>query len=256
MNEIIKHEKEPHRFSRLELLLGEDRLKALKESTVMVLGLGGVGSSCAEALARGGIGHLILIDKDTVDITNINRQALAFTSTIGRVKAEVMAEMVGEINPDCRVTADQVELDRDRTPDQLAGYPRPDYVIDCIDLVLTKAQVAYWCQGEGIPLLASMGAGNKLDPEYLRFDDIMNTRNCPLSKVMRREYRKLGIDHQEVLYSNQAPVNIKDPLSPDRSHTLGTMSYMPPIVGQMLAGKVLRRLAGLESSFDNLSKRR
>ena len=238
-------EKAPHRFSRVELLLGADRLAQLQGATVMVLGLGGVGGSCAVALARGGVGTLILLDRDTVEITNINRQAVAYTSTIDRVKANVMCDLVYEINPDCQVYADQVELTQTNIADVFSRYPRPDYVIDCIDMVGAKVHVAVHCQNAGLPLIAAMGAGNKLDPTQLTFADIYQTKNCNLSRVMRREYKKAGIQQLDVIFSTELPVKIQNPASAAKQHTLGTMSYMPPIMGEMLASQVIRHLVGL-----------
>lgn len=235
------------RLARLRLVLGDEGLAALEGSTVMVLGLGGVGSSCAEALARGGVGSLVLLDRDVVEESNINRQRIAFTSTIGRVKAEVMAEMVADINPDCRVMAEQVFLTRENLAETLDKFPRPDYVIDCIDTVTQKFTAAILCAERGLPLVSSMGAANKVDPTQLRFADIKQTRHCPLSLVMRKQCRRRGIAGLEVLYSDELPVRVESS-GDDRSKaaTLGSMSYMPPIMGQMLAGLVIRRLAGLE----------
>lgn len=234
------------RFARLRLLLGDEGLDALAASTVMVIGLGGVGSACAQALARGGVGSLVLLDRDVVEASNINRQAIAFVSTIGRVKADVMREMVADINPDCAVVADQIFLTRDNVAETLDAYPHPDYVIDCIDTLAPKLSIAQWCAERGVRLLASMGAANKLDPCQLEFADIRKTRNCPLSKVMRRECRRLGINRLEVLFSGEAPVEIERGESRAKADTLGSMSYLPPIMGQMLAGLAIRRLAGME----------
>ena len=237
----------PERFARLKLLLKEEGLHRLDQACVMVLGLGGVGSNCAEALARGGVGTLILIDGDTVDESNINRQAIAFTSTIGRVKADVMKEMAQDINPDCRIFAQQLFLKTDSLADSLSKFPRPDYAIDCIDTVTQKLAVASWCAQNNLPLISSMGAANKLDPSYLQFNFIEKTQYCPLSKVIRVECRKRGIYNLEVLYSNEIPFNVGKAAENTKAQTLGSMSYMPPIMGQMLAGKVIRRIAGLES---------
>lgn len=233
------------RLARLRLLIGEDGLDALSRSTVLVLGLGGVGSSCAEALARGGIGSLVLLDRDIVEESNINRQAIAFVSTLGRVKAEVMQEMVADINPDCHTVARQVFLTPHQIAAQLDDLPRPDYVIDCIDTISQKLAVAQWCAQRGLPLLASLGAANKLDPCKLEFADVYETRHCPMSRVMRKECRRRGIESLEVLCSSELPVRIDDGEGRSKATTLGSMSYMPPIMGQMLAGMVIRRLAGL-----------
>lgn len=234
------------RVARLKLLLGDDGLARLAGTTVMVLGLGGVGSACAEALARGGVGSLVLLDRDTIEESNINRQTIAFVSTVGRVKAEVMAEMVADINPDCVTDARPVFLTPENVAEILDACPGPDYVIDCIDTLSQKLAVAQWCAERGIPLLASMGAANRMDPCRLEFVEVQQTRNCPMSRVMRRECRRRGISDVEVLYSTEPPARVEGDGSWTKSATLGSMSYMPPIMGKMLAGLAIRRLAGLE----------
>lgn len=216
----------------------------------MVLGLGGVGSSCAEALARGGVGALVLLDEDVVQESNINRQTIAFVSTIGRAKSEVMAEMVADINPDCTIHAEQVFLSPDGLAATLGAHPRPDYVTDCIDTLSQKLAIAQWCGRQGIPLLSSMGAANKLDPCQLEFADVHRTRHYPMTRVMRRECRRRGIDTLEVLFSNELPLKVEHTGSRLKGDTLSSMSYMPPIMGKMLAGLVIRRLAGLEPMPD------
>lgn len=236
------------RFARLKLLLGDQGLEKLANSTVMVVGLGGVGSSCAEALARGGVGTLILLDRDVIEESNINRQALAFVSTVGKVKAQVMEAMVADINPDCTTYARQVYLHRDNLAEVLAELPRPDYVIDAIDVVEGKIEIAQWCAENRVHLISSMGGGNKLDPSYLTFAKINKTKYCPLAKAIRQVCIRRRIRGLEVLYSSEVPVNIADKGSGTKAETLGTMSYMPPIMGQMLAGKVIRRLVGLEET--------
>lgn len=233
------------RFARLRLVLGDGGLEALQAATVMVLGLGGVGSACAQALARGGVGALVMLDGDVVEESNINRQAVAYVSTIGRVKADVAREMVADINPDCLVTAERIFLTPDNIAETLDRQPRPDLVIDCIDTVSQKLAIAEWCANRGLPLLASMGAANKLDPQFLAFSDLDETRYCPLSKVTRRECRRRGVRGVEVLSSSEVPVAIEHGGSTVKGETLGSMSYMPPIMGQMLAGRAIRALAGL-----------
>lgn len=234
------------RHARLRLVLGDDGLEALAGATVMVLGLGGVGSSCAEALARGGVGALILLDRDVVEESNINRQALAFGSTIGREKADVMRAMVADISPDCTTYAQRVFLTEDTLPTTLAAFPRPDYVIDCIDTVTQKLAIARWCAENKLPLVSSMGAANKLDPTQLRFAGVSKTTSCPLSRVIRKECRKRGIHGLEVLYSSEIPAKVETNGGRSKGELLGSMSYMPPIMGQMLAGLVIRRLVGWE----------
>ncbi len=238
---------------RLRLILGSEGLAKLENATVMVLGLGGVGSSCAEALARGGVGHLVLVDRDVVAPSNINRQALAFQSTIGKPKAEVMAAMVADINPSCEVTAVQAFIDKNRIPEQLGALPRPDYIVDAIDTIAQKLAIAAWCQDEGIKLVSAMGGANKLDPTRLRFSRIEKTEIDPIARVMRKECRKRGIHDLQVLWSDEQPLEAegkRDKIDEkgfvrEGESILGTMSYFPPIMGQMLASKVIRDIVGL-----------
>lgn len=239
---------------RSRLILGNEGLAKLGDAAVMVLGLGGVGSACAEALARGGVGHLVLVDRDVVTPSNINRQALAFQSTVGRAKTEVMREMVLDINPACDVTAVQAFLDKDRLPEQLGALPRPDYVVDAIDTIAQKLAIALWCQGMDLPLVSAMGGANKLDPTRLRFSRIEKTSIDPIARIMRKECRKRGIRNLTVLYSDEQPLEVlgkyeaidENGFVRAGESILGTMSYFPPIMGQMLASKVIRDIVGLE----------
>ncbi len=238
---------ESERFARLRLLVTDEGLQKLQDATVMVIGLGGVGSACAEALARGGVGNLQVLDGDVVEESNINRQALAFTSTLGKVKAEVMAGMIKEIQPDCNVTAERIFLTLDNLVETLDKFPRPDYVIDCIDTITQKLAIYQWAAERRLNLVASMGAANRLDPTMLEFSDIGRTYNCSLSRVIRVECRKRQINGLEVLFSTELPFKVeKIGEGKTKGESLGSMSYMPPIMGQMLAGKVIRQLAGME----------
>lgn len=235
------------RFARLKMILKEEKFNRLQETTVMVVGLGGVGSACAEALARGGIGTLIVIDGDVVSESNINRQAIAFTSTLGQPKSQVMQGMIHEINPNCRVIAIQSFIKGHTIDPILKDIPKPDYVIDCIDSIYAKIALCQWAMNRQIPFLSSMGAANRLDPSYLQFSYLEDTSYCRMSKVMRQVYRELGIDKVEVLYSKEKVVKIDGKGSRVKEHTLGSISYMPPMMGMMLASKVIRRLSGLET---------
>lgn len=230
--------------------MGQEGIRRLAASTVMVLGLGGVGSSCVEALARGGVGRLIVVDHDVVQISNINRQAIAFHSTVGHKKTEVVRAMVVDINPKAQVETVDAFVRASEVPallcEQGAGA---DYVIDAQDTVSTKLALAECAERLGIRLISSMGAANKLYPECFRIADIYDTINCPLCRIMRKEGRKRGIRHLRVLYSCERPVNVPVQAQACRRErsNLGTASYVPPIMGQMLAGEVLRELAGLEN---------
>lgn len=238
-------------LSKLELIVGSEGLRRLEASCVMVLGLGGVGSSCVEALARGGVGHLIVVDHDVVQISNINRQAIAFYSTLGRKKVDVMREMVADINRDICVTALDSFVYACDVPALLDEYAScVDYVVDAIDSISTKLALAQYADRCGVRLISSMGAANKLHPECFRIADLYDTFNCPLCRIMRKEGRKRGIRKLQVLYSCEQPVFVevrKDATRAERSN-LGTASYVPPIMGQMIAGEVLRYLSGLEDN--------
>ena len=232
---------------RLRLVIGDEGLARLGEAHVAVIGLGGVGSSCAEALVRGGVGHLVLLDRDVVAPSNLNRQALAFTSTVGRPKAEVMRAMALDINPEADVTAVTAFLDKNALPEQMDGLGPLDYVVDAIDTVAQKLRLAQWCQERDVPELSAMGGANKLDPCRLRFARIEDTVNCPLARVMRKECRRRGIRGLRVLFSDEEPVRmerISDEQWLREGSLLGTMSYLPPIMGQMLASRVIRDLLG------------
>ena len=233
---------------KLEVIVGADGVKRLAEATVMVLGCGGVGSNCAVALARGGVGNLVLVDRDVVSESNINRQAVAFYSTIGRNKVDVMRDIALDINPQIQVETHVRFLTEEDVPEFLESYrERVDWFVDAIDTVSSKLALAEYADKTGLPLVSSMGGGNKLDPELFTFADIYDTKGCPLCRVMRREARKRGIGHLQVLYSSEVPVETETQPGAERSDRsdLGTMSYIPPIMGQMLAGWVIRKIIGL-----------
>ena len=242
---------------KLELIMGAEGLARLASAHVAVLGLGGVGSNCVEALARGGVGNLFLVDRDIVQASNINRQAIAFRSTLGRRKVDVMRAMVADINPHAAVETRHMLVLRENLGELLdemrawaeADGGRLDYVVDAIDTVSAKLALAEIAQERGITLISSMGAANKLHPEALRIADLYDTVNCPLCRIMRKEGRKRGIRRLRVLYSAEEPVRVPTREGAARSErsNLGTASFMPPIMGQMIAGAVLRELVGLEA---------
>lgn len=236
--------------SRLVRIMGAQGIERLADATVMVLGLGGVGSNCVEALVRGGIGRLVLVDRDVVAASNINRQAIAFRSTIGRRKIDVMAAMCADINPDAKVITKHSFVLAENIAELYAEClaecdGRIDYVLDCIDTISTKIAIAEFAEKNGIRLISAMGAGNKLQPECLRAADLYETVNDPISRIMRKECRKRGIRHLRVIYSCEQPVPV--PVRPGAPRTersnLGTASFMPPIMGQMMAAEALRAIA-------------
>ena len=233
-------------FSRTELLIGEEGIRKLKNSSVMVFGVGGVGSHCIEALARCGVGKLILIDNDTVSMTNINRQSIAYHSTVGRYKTEVMKERIADICPDIEVKTYERFVLTDNLEDILSE--NPDYLIDAIDTVTAKLTLAVEAKKRGIPMISSMGTGNKLHAELFEISDISKTSVCPLCKVMRRELKNRGIYHLKVLYSKEKPVDTAGCVTGEtvgqRRSIPGSISFVPPVAGLLIAGEVVRDLAG------------
>lgn len=235
------------RTSRLERLLGAQGVAKLASARVMVIGIGGVGSNCVEALARGGIGSLVIVDADCVQESNINRQAIAFTSTIGRPKVEVMRDMIADINPQAHVETLERRILSDDVKNLFEECP-VDYCIDAQDTVTTKLAIAAYCDAHDLPLLSSMGAANTFDPTKLAFADIYETSSCPLSRVVRKQARKAGIKHMRVLYSTEQPAQTQAREGAERSERsdLGTMSYLPAIMGQMLAARAICDVLGIE----------
>jgi len=223
-------------------------MRRLRAAHVAVFGLGGVGSWAAEALARGGVGALTLIDHDTVGPTNLNRQAQAFHSTLGQPKAEAMAHRVLDIQPDCRVTVCAARYDADCRE---AFFPDPpyDYMIDAIDLVSCKLDLIQTALARGIPIVSALGTGNKLDPTLLRISDLSETSGCPLARVVRKELRKRGILHHKVLWSPEPPcqpLDCGEAPPPGRRSIPGSVPWVPSCAGLILAGAVMRALAAGE----------
>ncbi len=231
-----------NQFSRTELLLGSEAMNALSGSAVAIFGIGGVGGYVAEALARSGVGAFLLVDKDVVDITNINRQIIATSSTVGRAKVDVMRERILDINPDAKVEVRKCFY----LPDTACEFDlsRYDYVVDAVDTVTAKLELIVNAQAVGTPIISCMGAGNKLDPTQFKIDDIYKTSVCPLAKVMRRECRKRGIKSLKVLYSTEQAAEPKGelPQSQDSSRrsTPGSIAFVPSVAGLIIAGEVVR----------------
>lgn len=246
-----------HRFSRTELLIGKDGLNTLTNSTVAVIGIGGVGSYTVEALARSGVGHLILIDDDDICLTNINRQIHALQSTIGKPKVDVMKERILQINPKLKVTTLKMFFNKD-TEEQLFSL-NPDYIVDAIDTISSKISLIKTCTERKVPIVVSMGAGNKLNPSGFEVADISKTSVCPMAKVLRRELKRLGV-HKGVkaVYSKEQPLKPLQneescatgcvcPPTASRTCTVkrqipGSIAFIPSIVGLMLAGVVVNDL--------------
>ncbi len=243
-------------FSRTELLIGREGCEKLRGKTILVFGLGGVGSHCTEALARCGIGRLILVDNDKVELSNLNRQSIAYHSTIGRQKTEVMRERIADICPDTQVQTFETfvlpenlntffpepEGDDDWNGTSLSA--RPDYIIDAIDTVTAKVAIAERAVRIGVPIISCMGTGNKLHADRFEIADLSQTSVCPLCRVMRRELKERGIEHLKVLYSKEKPLQTKG-TSPNGGRTPGSISFVPPVAGLLIAGEVIRDLLGI-----------
>ena len=228
-------------FSRTELLLGRESMIKLKDSKVAVFGVGGVGSYAAEALARSGLGSMVLIDYDTIDISNLNRQIHANFKTIGLKKVEVMKNRILDINPNINVEIfDEKYTDENKYSLLNNSY---DYVIDAIDMVSSKINLIENCTMMNIPIISSMGAGNKLDPTMFQVGDIYETNICPLAKVMRRELRKRGIKSLKVVWSNEKPIKPNIETESIKKVT-GSVAYVPSVCGLIMASEVIKDLIG------------
>lgn len=234
-------------FSRTELLLGSEAMKKLAASRVAVFGAGGVGGFAIEALARVGIGAIDIIDNDTVSESNINRQIFALTDTVGRYKTEVAAQRIAKINPDAAVGTYNLFYSPD-TQDEI-DLSKYDYVIDAIDTVAGKLALAVNATRAGVPLISSMGMGNKLDPTALEVTDIFKTSVCPLAKVMRTELKKRGIKKLKVVYSRELPMKPLSVIAENGRRQLpGSISFVPSAAGLMLAGEVIKDLIGMRGN--------
>lgn len=226
------------------MLLGDAAMEKLKASHVAVFGLGGVGSWCAEALARSGVGTLTLIDRDTVSESNINRQLCATGSTVGMEKAEVMKARIADIAPDCRVTAVCGHYDAEHREEFFADY---DYIVDAIDLVSCKVDLIKTAKERGIPIVSSLGTGNKRDAERLCLCDIKKTAGCPLARVVRKELRAVGIEHLDVVFSPEESMEATqyDAPPPGRRSVPGSLVWVPASAGMLLCQHVVTSLCGL-----------
>ncbi len=231
------------RFSREALLLGEDKMKLLTAARVIVFGAGGVGGAAIEALARGGVGEIHVVDPDTISVSNINRQILATSATVGKSKAATAVERIRDINPDCKAVAHEIFYTAENTGGiDLAGF---DYVVDAIDTVSSKLYLIEECARLGTPIICSMGTGNKLDPTRLTVSDITRTNTCPLAAVIRRECRNRGIKRLKVVWSDEIPrrVVVEDGESRGR-HAPASISFVPPVAGMIAAAEVIKAIAG------------
>ena len=246
----IKSENVLNQFSRTELLIGKEGVDKLKNSKIAVFGIGGVGSFVVEGLVRSGVSNLVLIDNDTVDLTNLNRQLIATRKTIGKYKVDVMKERILEINPDAKVETYKEFF----MPDSKTEIIKEDlsYVVDCIDTVTAKIEIIKRCNKLGIPIISSMGTGNKLDPSKLKITDIYKTNICPLAKVMRKELRKREISKLKVIYSEEEPITPDEKIEEickeegtKKKQVPGSVSFVPSVAGLMIAGEIVRDIIKL-----------
>ncbi|WP_270525958.1 tRNA threonylcarbamoyladenosine dehydratase [Longibaculum muris] len=228
-------------FSRFELLIGEEKLQQLQNSHVLVFGVGGVGGYVVEALVRSGIGHITIVDNDAVSLTNLNRQIIATRETIGKKKVEVMKERILSINPDCLVTGlEMFYLPENADTIDLTKY---DYVVDAIDTITSKIELAMRCEKLNVPLISSMGTGNKLNPAMLEVSDIYKTSVCPLAKVMRKELKTRGVKHLKVVYSKELPIKPRQSNEPTNKRTVpGSSAFVPSSAGLLIASEVIKDL--------------
>ena len=230
-----------NQFARTELLLGKDNMEKLAAARVCIFGIGGVGGYVAEALARSGVGHLELVDNDTVCLSNLNRQIIATHRTLGQYKADVMKERILSINPAAEVTVHKCfYLPETRAQFDFANY---DYVVDAIDTVTGKISLVLQAEESGTPIISSMGAGNKLDPAAFHVADIYETSVCPLAKVMRKELKKRGVKKLKVVYSKELPVTVKRSIP-------GSVAFVPSVVGLIIAGEVVKDILGIHDSIN------
>ncbi|MCI8489814.1 MAG: tRNA threonylcarbamoyladenosine dehydratase [Lachnospiraceae bacterium] len=231
-------------FSRTELLLGTEAMERLAGAKVAVFGIGGVGGYVCEALVRSGVGAFELVDNDTVCLTNLNRQIIATRTTLGRYKTEVMKERMLAINPEAEVTVHNCFF----LPEHAEDFPfaEYDYIVDAVDTVTAKIALAVKAQELGVPVISSMGAGNKLDGSRFQVADIYQTKVCPLARVMRRELKKRGIQKLKVVYSEEKPWK---PLADNAEHgkeAPGSAAFVPSVAGLIIAGEVVKDLCGIE----------
>lgn len=251
-----------NQFSRTQLLLGVEAMEKLKSSRVAVFGIGGVGGYVCEALVRSGVGQFDLIDDDKVCLTNINRQIIATRKTVGKYKTEVMKERMLDINPDVTVNIHNCFF----LPENADDFPfeEYDYVVDAVDTVTAKIALVMKCQEKGVPIISSMGAGNKLDASAFRVADIYKTSMCPLAKVMRHELKKRGVKKLKVVYSEEKPTRPLDDMSiscrtncicpPGAAHKCterrdipGSVAFVPSVAGLIIAGEVVKDIIAVET---------
>lgn len=239
-------------LSRTRMLLGEDALIKLKESRVAVFGAGGVGGYAIEALVRSGIGHIDVIDSDTVAESNLNRQIIALTNTLGKKKVDVVKDRAFSINPKCKVNAIEMFFLPENA--QQIDFSAYDYVLDAVDTVAAKIEIVLRAKQAGVPVISAMGTGNKLDPTAFKVCDIYETKQCPLARVMRRELRARNIESLKVVYSQEPAIDVIGINGEQKNGTggkksvPGSVSFVPPVAGFIMAGEAIKDLCRLRKS--------
>lgn len=237
-------------FNRLKLLIGEEKLQSLHQKTVAVFGLGGVGSYVIEGLVRSGIGNFVIVDGDKVDITNINRQIIATTKTVGRLKVDVAKERIKEINPNVKVIKYAEFVGKENENIELFdSIKNVDYIVDAIDTVSSKIRMIEFAKAHNIPVISALGTGNKLDPTKLKLADIYDTKICPLAKVMRKELKKRRIASLDVVYSEEEPIKIcdnevevsKEDNNGNNAKKIGSIAYVPSVAGLLICYKIVNQ---------------
>lgn len=232
-------------FSRFELLVGQDKIRDLNQKKVIVFGVGGVGGYVVEALVRSGIEHITLVDNDSVSISNLNRQIIATQKTVGMSKVKVAKERIESINPHCHVeTLEMFYLPENADSIDLTQY---DYVVDAIDTITSKIELACRCEKLGVPLMSSMGTGNKMNPAMLEVSDVYKTSVCPLAKVMRKELKTRGVKHLKVVYSKELPIKpLQSKEETNRRSIPGSNAFVPSSAGLLIASEVIKDLGNLK----------
>lgn len=232
------------RFSRTALLIGKDGVEKLNKSKVIVFGVGGVGGFAVEALARSGIGQIDVVDNDTVSFSNLNRQIIATVDTVGKNKVEVIKDRILSINPNAVVNTHNLFYSPETA--KSFDFTKYDYIIDAIDSVTGKIELCVQAEKAGVPIISSMGAGNKLDPTAFEVSDIYKTSVCPLAKVMRRELKARGIKKLKVVYSKEEPIKITDTqgieIPEGKRQIPGSIAFVPSVVGLIIAGEAIKDL--------------
>lgn len=233
-----------NQFERTELLIGEESVKKLKNARVAIFGVGGVGGYTAEALARSGVGEFDLIDRDTVSVTNINRQIIATHSTVGEYKVDAMRDRIFDINPDAKVNAYKCFFLPENSNE--FDFSKYDYVVDAVDTVTAKIEIIMKSKENNVPVISAMGAGNKLNPLKFCVTDIYKTQMCPLARIMRREMKKRGVKDLKVVYSTEEAKKTNEIDEESKKAVPASIAFVPSVEGLIIAGEVIKDIAGIK----------